>query len=129
MSPPLSYFNRMPFGANKIIQGLWIGAELSVMEQLSISSFLLNGHDYHYERFAPQTPTGVADGSRGIREFIVGTGGRSHYAVTSLKPNSQVSNGSTYGVLKLTLSASSYFWQFVPVAGQTFTDAGTASCH
>jgi mannosyltransferase OCH1-like enzyme len=37
----------MTIGINKIIQGLWIGTELSVMEQLSISSFLLNGHDYH----------------------------------------------------------------------------------
>ena len=32
---------------NKIIQGLWIGPELSVMEQLSIASFLRNGHEYH----------------------------------------------------------------------------------
>jgi mannosyltransferase OCH1-like enzyme len=32
---------------NKTIQGLWIGTELSLMEQLSISSFLQNGHDYH----------------------------------------------------------------------------------
>ena len=32
---------------NRIIQGLWIGPELSVMEQLSIASFLLNGHEYH----------------------------------------------------------------------------------
>jgi mannosyltransferase OCH1-like enzyme len=42
-----SHFNCSPIEANKIIQGLWIGSELSVMEQLSISSFLLNGHDYH----------------------------------------------------------------------------------
>jgi len=32
---------------NKIIQGLWVGPELSVMEQLSIASFLQHGHDYH----------------------------------------------------------------------------------
>lgn len=32
---------------NRIVQGLWIGARLSTMEQLSISSFLRNGHDYH----------------------------------------------------------------------------------
>jgi mannosyltransferase OCH1-like enzyme len=33
--------------ANRIIQGLWIGAELSTMEQLSIASFLAHGHEYH----------------------------------------------------------------------------------
>jgi mannosyltransferase OCH1-like enzyme len=32
---------------NKIIQGLWIGPDLSLMEQLSIASFLQNGHEYH----------------------------------------------------------------------------------
>ena len=90
---------------------------------------ILGGHDHHYERFAPQTPAGVADASRGIREFVVGTGGRSHYPTGTLKPNSQVANSTTYGVLKLTLSASSYSWQFIPVAGQTFTDTGTTSCH
>ena len=36
-----------PLRANKVIQGLWIGPELSIMEQLSIASFLANGHDYH----------------------------------------------------------------------------------
>lgn len=90
---------------------------------------ILSGHDHDYERFAPQTPTGVADATRGIREFIVGTGGRSHYGLGTLKANSQVFNGDTHGVLKLTLSAGSYAWQFVPVAGGTFTDSGTGSCH
>lgn len=90
---------------------------------------ILSGHDHDYERFAPQTPSGVADASRGIREFVVGTGGRSHYHFGTLKANSQVFNGSTYGVLKLTLSAVGYTWQFVPVAGGTFTDSGSGSCH
>jgi len=38
---------------------------------------VLNGHVHNYERFAPQTPSGVADPAQGIREFVVGTGGRS----------------------------------------------------
>ena len=90
---------------------------------------ILNGHEHIYERFAPQNPSGVADNARGIREFIVGTGGRSHYTFGTIQPNSEVRNSNTYGVLKLTLSASGYSWQFVPVAGATFTDSGSGSCH
>jgi hypothetical protein len=69
------------------------------------------------------------DTSRGIREFVVGSGGNGHYAFGTIKPNSQVRNASTYGVLKLTLNPTSYEWEFVPEAGRTFTDSGTTSCH
>jgi hypothetical protein len=89
---------------------------------------VVNGHDHDYERFAPQNPSGQADASRGIREFVVGTGGAGLRAVGSGIANSEVRNGVTNGVLKLTLHAGSYDWQFVPVAGQTFTDSGTAAC-
>jgi hypothetical protein len=90
---------------------------------------VINGHDHDYERFAPQTPGGVADPERGIREFVVGTGGDSLYAFLPPQPNSQVRNVNTYGVLKLTLHPDSYDWQFVPVAGKTFTDSGSYRCH
>ena len=90
---------------------------------------LLTGHDHDYERFAPQTPDGVADPANGIREFIVGTGGGSINGFGTILPNSEVRNSGTYGVLKLTLGAGSYSWEFVPVAGQTFTDTGNQSCH
>jgi 3',5'-cyclic AMP phosphodiesterase CpdA len=90
---------------------------------------VLNGHDHSYERFAPQTPSGTLDTARGIREFVVGTGGGSHYAFRTIKANSQVRNSDTYGVLKLTLNPTSYKWNFVPVAGKSFTDSGTTSCH
>ena len=45
------------------------------------------------------------------------------------QPNSEVRDNATYGVLKLTLHASSYDWQFIPEAGKTFTDTGTGTCH
>ncbi len=90
---------------------------------------VLNGHDHVYERFAPQTPSGVADPASGIREFVVGSGGRSHYEFSTIKPNSEVLNSDTYGVLKLTLNSSSYAWEFVPEAGKTFTDSGSTNCH
>jgi PKD repeat protein len=91
---------------------------------------IVNGHEHNYERFAPQTPTGAADPQRGIREFVAGTGGsESGYSFGTPKPNSEVRNSTTFGVLKLTLSAGGYSWQFVPVAGRTFTDSGSATCH
>jgi len=94
------------------------------------ADLVLVGHDHDYERFAPQTASGAADATRGIREFVVGTGGRSHYPFPgAFAPNSQVHNADTFGVLKLTLSATGYSWQFLPEAGKTFTDSGSASCH
>jgi hypothetical protein len=93
------------------------------------AEIVLNGHNHQYERFAPQTPTGASSPTRGIREFEVGTGGKSHYSFGTIRPNSQVRNGTTYGVLKLTLDPTSYSWKFLPVAGKTFTDSGTTACH
>jgi hypothetical protein len=90
---------------------------------------VLSGHEHIYERFAPQRPDAVADSVNGIRQFTVGTGGASHVAFGTIHPNSQVRNSTAYGVLKLTLHSNSYDWQFIPVAGQTFTDSGTTVCH
>jgi hypothetical protein len=89
---------------------------------------VLNGHDHTYERFAPQDPTGISDPGRGIREFVVGTGGAGLYSFGIPEPNSEVRENSTHGVLKLTLHPTSYDWELVPIAGQTFTDSGSASC-
>ncbi len=110
-------------GSAPEIQPIWqalydAGAEL-----------IIAGHDHDYERFAPQDPAGRADPDRGIRQFIVGTGGASHYPLGPRIANSEVSNGSTFGVLKLTLRSTGYDWEFVPVAGSSFTDSGSASCH
>ena len=88
---------------------------------------VINGHDHTYERFAPQTPGGIAS-PRGIREFVAGMGGYSHYPFGAIQPNSQVRNSDTYGVLKFTLHAASYDWLFVPEAGKTFTDSGSSNC-
>ena len=90
---------------------------------------VVNGHDHAYERFAPQKPNGTRKPERGIREFVVGTGGNGHYPISDPIANSQIHNDDTYGVLKLTLHPSSYDWKFVPVAGETFTDSGSQRCH
>ena len=94
------------------------------------AEIVVNGHEHNYERFAPQTPTGAADPAKGIREFVSGTGGESNYNDEGTPlPNSQVFNGTTFGVLKLTLGAGTYSWQFVPVSGGSFTDSGSGTCH
>jgi hypothetical protein len=93
------------------------------------ADLVLTGHDHTYERFAPQTPAGAPDSSRGIREFVVGTGGANHTALATTAANSEVRDDTTYGVLKLTLHANSYDWTFVPETGRTFTDKGTTACH
>jgi hypothetical protein len=90
---------------------------------------VVTGHDHDYERFAPQRPDGTLDTARGIREFVVGTGGTNLRSFSHIEPNSQVRNASTHGVLKLTLHSTSYDWKFVPVAGKTFTDSGSNACH
>jgi hypothetical protein len=90
---------------------------------------VLSGHEHDYERFAPQNPYGAFDSARGIREFVVGTGGTYLRPFGTIKANSVSRNATTHGVLKLTLNSGGYAWKFVPVAGKTFTDSGTASCH
>ena len=92
------------------------------------AEIIINGHDHDYERFAPQNPAGQASAT-GIREFVVGTGGAGLRGFTHAIANSEVRNGVTNGVLKLTLSPGHYGWQFIPVAGQSFTDSGQGSCH
>lgn len=90
---------------------------------------VLNGHDHDYERFAPMDASGKLDNANGLREIVVGTGGRSLRSFSAIQPNSLARNSSTYGVLKLTLHAGSYDWQFVPQAGKTFADSGSGVCH
>jgi len=87
------------------------------------------GHDHNYQRFAPQTPSGAPDPVRGMREFVAGTGGRSHYSFSTPIANTEAYNTDTWGVLKLTLDAASYSWEFIPIAGGTYRDSGTGACH
>ncbi len=90
---------------------------------------VLDGHDHIYERILPMNASGASDPAYGIRQFTVGTGGASLQSYNGSLPTTVVGSGSTYGVLKLTLHPTSYDWVFLPMAGQTFTDSGTASVH
>ena len=109
-------------GSNSAMQTLWqtlynAGADI-----------VLSGHEHNYERFAEMNASGAA-ASQGLREFVVGTGGVGHYGFGTALSTSQVRNSTTYGVLKLTLKSTGYDWQFVPVAGSSFTDSGSGTCH
>jgi acid phosphatase type 7 len=93
------------------------------------ADLILAGHEHSYERFTPQDPEGHADPEHGIREIVVGTGGRSHDLLGFAMPNSELREWDTYGVLKLTLSPGKYAWEFIPVEGKTFHDSGSGVCH
>jgi hypothetical protein len=90
---------------------------------------ILNGHAHRYERYAPLTPGGKTDLQNGIRQFVAGTGGAPEGSEVQQATGVEVVETGTLGVLKLDLSAGAYRWEFVPVAGQTFTDSGNGSCH
>ncbi len=95
---------------------------------------ILNGHDHNYQRYAPQAPDGTPDPARGIREFVVGTGGKSLFDQPHQIANLEAHDHSTFGALRLRLERSGYAWRFVPESGHghgnaTFTDQGSANCH
>jgi hypothetical protein len=92
---------------------------------------IVNGHAHRYERFAPITPAGTIDSQKGIRQFVAGTGGApgGSEIYYDQAPGVEKVQTDTSGVLKLDLSAGTYHWKFVPIAGKTFTDSGTDGCH
>ena len=89
---------------------------------------IVNGHDHDYERFAPQDPDGRVDGDRGIRQFVVGTGGAPLRDFTHVAPNSDIRVLLGHGVIAFTLHDGSYEWEFT-VADNPFRDYGTSPCH
>ncbi|MDI3341718.1 MAG: metallophosphoesterase [Sphaerobacter sp.] len=90
---------------------------------------VLTGHDHNYQRFAPLNARGEVDPEQGIRQFVVGTGGKNLYQIDEPLATTEVYNDDTFGVLRLTLHERSYDWEFIPVAGGTFSDSGSAECH
>ncbi len=93
------------------------------------ADLVLAGHEHSYERFAPQDPHGHLDAAHGIREIVVGTGGRNHDPLGFAIANSEVRNTDTFGVLKLTLAPEKYTWEFIPQEGKDFRDSGSGACH
>lgn len=86
------------------------------------------GHDHDYQRFEPRSPDGVRDPARGIRQFVVGMGGRSLYSIDATD-GLEAHDENTFGVLAMTLRPDGYDWEFVPAAGGSYRDQGSAACH
>jgi len=111
-----------PEGNAPATQALWQALYAEEVE------LVLAGSNHNYQRWKPMNAAGQVDAARGIRSFVVGTGGKTPHPLRS-HPNVEAASTGTPGVLKLTLRPGAYDWQFVPVAGRTFTDAGSARCH
>ena len=114
-------FSSGKHGNQPQVRGLWKALHAAGAE------IVVNGHDHSYERFAPQDWQATAD-PQGIREFVVGTGGRSHYARVSVQTNSQAWDDTSFGVLKLVLGDGWYRWRFLAAGSGTFRDSGTGDC-
>jgi hypothetical protein len=89
---------------------------------------VFSGHEHNYERFSPQDPQGRVDPERGIRQFVVGTGGGK---LPHRRPmeNTEIYNDETDGVLRLKLEENPYEWRFIPVEGKSITDSGRTGCN
>jgi hypothetical protein len=88
---------------------------------------VLGGHDHDYERFAPLDADGRPD-LRGMRQFVVGTGGAPLRRFGAIRPGSEARNDEAHGALRVTLRAGDYDWAFVPIDGQTYVDSGSGRC-
>jgi 3',5'-cyclic AMP phosphodiesterase CpdA len=115
-------FSSGPNGDNPDMRDVW-----RTLYEFNVD-LVINGHDHTYERFAPQDPNGRPDSARGIREFIVGTGGAPLSAFQTIRANSEV-RAAVWGVAVFTLNDRGYRWQFVPIEGADFQESGSASCH
>lgn len=110
-------------GNNEVMQAAW-----KILSDAK-ADIVLASHDHDYERLAPLDANGERDDKNGIRSFVVGTGGARLTPMFLPKPATEIRDNSTFGVLKLSLHEKSYEWEFLPVAGQSFTDQGKGVCH
>lgn len=89
---------------------------------------VLSGHEHLYERTAPLGEDGEVDPENGVRQFVVGTGGGNFYDIGERIPGSEAAIVDTNGVLKMTLGAGTYDWQFIPTTADAPSDAGSDEC-
>lgn len=115
-------FSSGKHGSNSVMRPIW-----QALYDYG-AAIVLNGHDHNYERFAPQDPAGSSDPSRGIRQFVVGTGGKSLRGIGKLQLNSELFSDKSYGILQLTMRPTSYEWRFVSEADRSVTDSGNGVC-
>ena len=116
-------FSSGPEGENRSVRPLWNALYAAGVD------VVLNGHNHNYERFAPQNPAGGLDPTRGIREFVVGTGGDNLQGFPKSHPNSEVRIRDTFGVLLMRLEQTGYEWSFTPERPDGQPDVGSGTCH
>jgi hypothetical protein len=90
---------------------------------------LLSGDSHAYERFAPQNPASRVDRTRGITQFVVGTGGAHFTGLHSPLPNTATQREQIFGVLELTLQDGGYKFAFRADPSTPFSDSGSGDCH
>ncbi|MFN8186215.1 MAG: metallophosphoesterase [Gaiellales bacterium] len=128
----VAYWHRPPFSSGRYgdaeaterVRPLW-----RILHRAGVE-VLLTGHEHSYERFAPMDGEGRSDDDRGVRLFVVGTGGSNlrEFKNPPLE-TTEARSGDTWGVLELTLRAGAYDWEFLPVGDGDFRDAGSGTCH
>jgi hypothetical protein len=137
----LAYWHQPTFNASEGTASSTEGQTADAWWQLLYqhgTDVVLNGHDHVYARFAPMNPAGQVDARKGIREFIVGTGGESLDTLVKTTPNLVASSDQFYGVMSMGLGEDSYTWNFqsslrnpsAPAGTpQSYSDSGSARCH
>lgn len=109
-------------GDNSAVAPLWRAL------QEAGADVVLSGHDHLYERFLRMTADGRPDADRGIRSFVVGTGGARHVGFFRRAAGSQVRYDGHWGLLRLTLRADRYEWEFITGADGQRLDHGEDRC-
>ena len=126
----LAYFHHPLFASGKHRPGVPEVKPLWEALHEAQADVILSAHDHNYQRFAPQDPQGRSDPERGVRQFVVGTGGgEENYPISDPLANTEAHEDAADGVLELVLKPRGYDWRFVPVEGETFADSGTARCN
>jgi len=123
----LAYFHRPRWSSGRHGDADDLAALFQVLYDARVT-LLLSGHDHDYERFAPLGPSGEVEPGRGVRQFVVGTGGTTLRGFAAVRAGSEAREAGTKGVLRLELRADGYDWAFLPVAGASYGDTGSEPC-
>jgi len=124
----LAYFHHPRFSSGEHgdqlqMQGIW-----TILYALG-ADVVVAGHDHDYERFAPQDYLGRADPRRGVRQFVVGTGGASLRGFSTVRPNSEVRYAGGYAVVRFVLHPNRYEWELLSAPDGRVVDSGEDRCH
>lgn len=109
-----------PHGDTAAVQPLW--AKLAAAK----ADVVLSGHDHAYERFGP-LDANANPASSGVRQFVVGTGGKQPYPLGAPHPGSQASVQGVDGVLAMDLRSNGWSWKFTGTDDKV-RDSGSATC-